>query len=311
MKKKMKIRWDRVAYIMIALVAFIALVIVIINSISSKDNDKAQTTVISETTTNAVMQGNTQTPAPTQAETPAPTVAPTQAPTEPEVKTPDPVPTPTGESIPHSFDINALSAEKQFYANSVFIGDSVMLGFEYYNGNNPDNLPGARFLAAPNYSSNNALNQPQDSSIHPTYNGVHDYVWNSLTRMNADKAIVFMGINDLNIGGLDATYDRITTVMSNIKSSNPGMKVYFLSTTPIFAGHDSGQLSNSNIVSLNSKMKQYCASNGYGFIDIHSYMVDSIGTLDTAYCSDEFVHINYAGYEMWTNALLEYAAKNK
>lgn len=219
----------------------------------------------------------------------------------------------TKENIEQGLDAEALATEKDFYSSAVFIGDSVGYGFELYNDGNPDKFPGMQFLCSGSFGAYHAINDipGSEGSYQPTCYGVEDYVWNSVGKMGVDKAIVFLGINDFNMGELDATYEWLTTVMDNIKSCNPGVEVYFLSITPLLYGTDSGQLSNVNIVDMNERISKFCQEKDYGFINVHPYLLDDLGGLEASYCSDGFVHETWEAYDVWTNVLLDYAKNHR
>ena len=51
------------------------------------------------------------------------------------------------------------------------------------------------------------------------------------------------------------------------------------------------------------------AENGWGFMNIAPLLADEEGNLKAEYCSDGFLHQTPAAYEIWTQALRQYAEK--
>ena len=71
-----------------------------------------------------------------------------------------------------------------YFDDSVFIGDSIMLGFRNYAMKRQDTfLSRMNFLAAGSFSANNALWDVNDESVHPVYQGEQRQVWESVSLM--------------------------------------------------------------------------------------------------------------------------------
>lgn len=199
----------------------------------------------------------------------------------------------------------------QFFVNSVFVGDSVMMGFNnYVRKKEAGFLGNPSFLTAGSFSVRWALMPISNESVHPTYQGRKVLVEDGISLMGAKKAFLFFGINDLGLDTVENVKNKYVEVIDRIKAKNPGIKIYVISTTSILSGKDKGTLSNANIRALNQKMQEVCASCGYGYIDIASYVTGADGCLKPEYCSDGFLHETYAAYDVWTQVLRNYATQH-
>lgn len=75
------------------------------------------------------------------------------------------------------------------------------------------------------------------------------------------KLIILMGVNDLNASGYQS-------LLSSVKNSIDN--VYFVSVNPVIEGKGGYSVTNAQIKSFNSSMKNFCESNGIVYIDTYS-----------------------------------------
>ena len=83
------------------------------------------------------------------------------------------------ESEIQSDNTNTMTEEElaAYYGSSVFIGDSIMVGFRNYCAKQKTFAHNIQFLAAGNYSVFNALKPVTANSVHPMYRGKKYQVW--------------------------------------------------------------------------------------------------------------------------------------
>lgn len=205
-------------------------------------------------------------------------------------------------------DISSITDEEvnQYLSESVFIGDSVMYGFELFCMRNGDGFLGnPKFLAAGCYGAVNALQPISDQSVHPMYEGQQRFVWDSISMMKPKHAFFFFGINDMNYG-MQTAYDSYMQVVDNVKATDDSLDIIYVSVTPLYAGSDSGQLSNVNIDAFNEMLKERVKNDGGYYFDIATYMKGADGTLKPEYSGDNFVHENNTAYLVWEEKLKEF-----
>ncbi len=195
-----------------------------------------------------------------------------------------------------------------FYSNSVFVGDSVMLGFRNYAMKNADTYLGEiQFLASGSFSVNNALQPPSSTSTHPIYNGKQRYIEESIALMKVDRVFLFFGINDIALAELPDVCDKYAELIGRIQEQSPDVEIYIISATYTIEGMGGKKLNNENLATLNTMMQERASENGWGYIDIMSALDDGKGNLAQEYCSDGHLHQNTAAYDVWSEVLREYA----
>ncbi len=195
-----------------------------------------------------------------------------------------------------------------YFDGSVFVGDSVMLGFGNYSMRRGGPYLGRmRFLAAVSFSVFNALRPITAKSTHPVYQGQKRYIWDSLAMMDAKKVFLFFGLNDIDMGPLEATCGRYAQVVANIKATCPDAQIHIISMTYTKKGRGKGRLNNPTIRQFNDMLRQMALDNGWGFVDIANPLADANGDLAAGYCSDNYVHLTTAAYDVWAAVLRQYA----
>lgn len=195
-----------------------------------------------------------------------------------------------------------------FFDGSVFVGDSVMMGFRNYAvGRRNTYLGRMQFLASGSFSVHNALWPVGGKSVHPIFQGQQRPVWESLGMLQAKKVFMFFGLNDMNMGSLQDTCACYAQVIANIKANCPDAQIHIISMTYTLHGQGKGRLQNDNIRMFNEMLKQMALENGWGFMDLATPLSDANGDLAAAYCSDNYVHQTTAAYDVWSVVLREYA----
>lgn len=202
--------------------------------------------------------------------------------------------------------------EDAFFEKSVFVGDSVMMGFRNYILRQEAGFMGnPEFLVSGSYSLRMALNPVSSTTIHPVYQGEQHLIWDAMSMLGVDKAFIALGLNDIGMLSVEDTYENYQKVIQAIYEVNPDISIYIISTTNIYNGSEVGNLNNENVRLLNQKMKNYCATSKEEFIDIADYLIDENGYLRDEYCSDNYVHQTPAAYDIWVQVLREFASKHQ
>ena len=199
---------------------------------------------------------------------------------------------------------------KNYFKESVFVGDSIMVGFRNYVSSHPDSpISGAQFLAATSFSAAHACNPVSKDSLQPTYQGAKRNVWDSISMMGAKHVFVMFGTNDLIAHNVYDTEKMILQLIDKILEVNPDVDIHVISMTPILAtAQKKGALNNESIPILNKRLYADCLKNGYSYVELHKYLVDENGGLRKEYCSDKFVHLTPLAYEKaWEPVMYNHA----
>ena len=195
-----------------------------------------------------------------------------------------------------------------YFDGSVFVGDSVMLGFRNYAMRRQDTfLNRIKFLAAGSLSVHNALWPVSSKSVHPVYQGEKRLLWDSLSMMEAKRIFLFFGLNDLDAGGVDGSCEKYQELIAKIHEALPDAEIHLMSMTYTLAGKGKGRLNNDNIRLFNEKLRGMASENGWGYVELAAPLSDANGDLAPQFCSDFYVHQTEAAYDVWTGVLREYA----
>ena len=195
-----------------------------------------------------------------------------------------------------------------YFDDSVFVGDSIMLGFRNYAMKRQDTfLSRPQFLAAGSFSVNNALWTDDEKSVHPVYQGEQRQIWDSISLMGSRRIFLMFGMNDLNINGVEGTCDKYAELIDKIKEKDPNAEIHIMSMTYILNGRETGMLQNDTIRRYNEELKKLAGEKGWGFVDITEPLADENGDLAAEYCSDDFAHQRPEAYDIWVSVLRDYA----
>ena len=213
--------------------------------------------------------------------------------------------------IPASADYFVFEPDADsFFQNSVFVGDSVMMGYRNYCMNQePEFLGEPEFLVLGSYSLRMALSPVSKDSIHPIYQGEQRRIWDSIAMTGAKRIFLCFGLNDLGMETVELATSNYIELITKIKEVNPDVEIFVISTTYMKAESQLEDLNNTNIRLLNDAVKEYCkTTQEAGFINIADFLIGEDGGLKEEYCSDNYVHQTNAAYEVWTKVLRAYAS---
>lgn len=200
-----------------------------------------------------------------------------------------------------------------FYANSVFIGDSITVGFSSYCNYHSDSIATdtTYFLAKESCSakvatSSSALTKHAD--IMPTYNGNVTYFENAIAQMpDVEKVFICFGMNDLVMSTPQQYIKSMNSLIDNILSKSPDVSIYCISIPCVIDSVQSGSLCNDSIREANQLLQSECSDKGWGFINLSEYLMNSSCSIRPEYSSDGFIHENNSAYEIWVKVLRNYA----
>lgn len=147
-----------------------------------------------------------------------------------------------------------------------------------------------------------------------TTQGVIDRLQVSVFDIEPIKIVLMIGTNDVN-GNVqnEKILSNYRIIFDEIKKNQPTVDVFVMSIIPQnkdiekAAGIDVTK-NNKTIKHLNSEIKNLCGEYGYSFLEIYDLLLDEEGFLDKEY-SDDGLHLNAAGFEIWTEVLKPYLMK--
>lgn len=208
---------------------------------------------------------------------------------------------------------SGIVSENAFFANSVFVGDSLTVGFRDYCRTHQDTIvsDSTYFLARVSCSakaaiSGNALTAHAD--IMPLYNGQVQYIEDSVSQLpDVSKMFICYGMNDLTSSTPEQFVSDLQTLIARITAKTPALQVYVISIPCVMADVNNGRLNNQNIQTANVLLQNTCTQNGWGFINIAEHLMGADNAIRPEYSSDNYVHENSRAYKIWNSVLKDYA----
>ncbi|MCR5625600.1 MAG: hypothetical protein K6G11_10285 [Lachnospiraceae bacterium] len=216
-------------------------------------------------------------------------------------KTEEPAPTVT----PFSEIKKEIKLEKnehnEVFSQSIFTGSSIIMGLDlYFKTKDSSYLGGPLIVSKESYNLQGDIGP--DTSLQLVYNGIPYTIANLVQATQKKYAFIQMGINDLNIFGLEDTIKYYKKYINSVHKVNPDVVIFIEATTPTVK--DAYSLSNENIDILNDEMAKFALKQkDMYFIDINTPLKDENGILK--YSSDGFVHISMDGYKIWMKKVVK------
>lgn len=127
------------------------------------------------------------------------------------------------------------------------------------------------------------------------------YVRELILAVKPSQIFIYEGDNDINSGKtVDVVLADIKTLLRIIKRNMPETPVHIISPKPSIARWGLRE----RYVSLNEALKTLCQEREQvTFIDVWTPMLDSEGNLKEDLFIEDGLHMNDAGYEIWTAAV--------
>ncbi|MBQ9082990.1 MAG: hypothetical protein IJY28_05760 [Clostridia bacterium] len=207
-----------------------------------------------------------------------------------------------GSRTPVKAPPETFSGPSSFYNDAAFIGDSVSMMLRNTAISSGD-LGSPLFLTRGSFGVYHAV----DGSMKLTYQGTGMYPEEILAAAGVKKVFIMLGMNDLNINGIEGTVNHYETLIGRIQNKCPGIQIYIQSMTPVYTGSERGKLNNTSIDQYNTQLKSLASRTGCSYVDVASYLKDGTNGLASSYCSDKYVHLTPAGARVWIKVLKAYA----
>lgn len=197
----------------------------------------------------------------------------------------------------------------EYFDNSVFIGDSVMLGLKYYTtqqrGKNSYFLGNAKFIAVGSYSVADALTPlTYDSVPHPLYNGAYMQPQDIILDMGVKRVFIMLGLNDVGIYSKTTYLNNYLQLINRIRMNVPDIQIVLLPVTPMTVEGERKILYNAKIDEYDNALAQFASENGCYFVDVASSLKDEEGYLPKELSSDNYCHLQPEAYDMWIEYML-------
>ena len=245
--------------------------------------------LIPESTTNTTSES-------THAETTVQSTSPATAATT--VTTAAPVQTTPAETTFKTVDKDKYkNAEdvvfSEYFADSLFVGDSICSGLKIYGGClNVENV--AARLNVSTWGINKYTFQYKSNSTAEL-----DAL--SIVKLYQPKQIyIWMGMNDLYVVSAEKYAENLCSLAQSYIEADPGCKVYAVSISPMSSTHKwNVELDGNNRINeYNKAVQQKCSDVDYlTYINIHDALTDSYGYLASENNGGDGIHLSASAYK--------------
>lgn len=245
--------------------------------------------LIPESTTNTTSES-------THAETTVQSTSPAAAATT--VTTAAPVQTTPAETTFRTVDKDKYkNAEdvvfSEYFADSLFVGDSICSGLKIYGGClNVENV--AARLNVSTWGINKYTFQYKSNSTAEL-----DAL--SIVKLYQPKQIyIWMGMNDLYVVSAEKYVENLCSLAQSYIEADPGCKVYAVSISPMSSTHKwNVELDGNNRINeYNKVVQQKCSEVDYlTYINIHDALTDSYGYLASENNGGDGIHLSASAYK--------------
>lgn len=279
LNRKMRM-WNK--YRIFCIIAAVILVVVIVVVAAVKGITGGKNKQVAENPTPS--QGQSQTYVPEATTTAGETTGAEQTTKQEETTTTQAAPSGSGLKLSGSAEAETFT-NKDYYSDTVFMGDSVISGIESYG-----------YL-------NNVV-----GNVNATSGKLESYV-NEAMKSNPSKVFIMVGHNDANYGTIkeESLASNITDIVAAIHKKNSSTKVYVLSITPITSAYEnksSNNVKQSYIDKANSLIEENASSGKYTYVDVASAYKDTNGYMKTD-CTGNGINLKNSYYPFLLNGIAE------
>ena len=279
LNRKMRM-WNK--YKIFCIIAAVILVVVIVVVAAVKGITGGKNKQVAEKPTPSQKQSQTYVPEATTAA--GVTTAAEQTTKQEETTTTQAAPSGSGLKLSGSAEAVEFT-KKDYYSDSVFMGDSVISGIESYGY--LDNVVG---------------------NVNATSGKLESYVSEAM-KSNPSKVFIMVGHNDANYGTIkeESLASNITDIVEEIHKKKSSTKVYVLSITPITSAYEnksSNNVKQSYIDKANSLIEENASSGKYTYVDVASAYKDANGYMKTDFTGNG-INLKNSYYPFLLNGIAE------
>lgn len=176
----------------------------------------------------------------------------------------------------------SAAVDDSFFADAMFIGNSLCAGFGLYSGLTQGTFAGVTSMTV--YS-----------------------IWQSsyaasLQTQSYGKIYIMLGINEIG-NGAAAVAERYGAVVEKLRQMQPDADIYVQALLPVCeekltSAQKSYHITNYYVSELNAALQEMCAEQEVYFVNLHEAFADETGALPSSLTWDG-VHLNAAPYQDW------------
>lgn len=189
------------------------------------------------------------------------------------------------------------SEYKEHFSNSLFIGDSITVGFSAY-GYIGENNVAAKVGLNPSSALTKEIEMP-DGSVKT--------VSARAAELQPKNVYIMLGSNGIQWLSNESMLGSVSELSAEIKSADPDCSVYLLSIPPVtevYNNENEGDIM-SRIKDYNAELKNIAAQNGCGYIDITTPLQDSTGYFAPDLAEKDGIHFKGRCYTLVLDEIIK------
>lgn len=139
------------------------------------------------------------------------------------------------------------------------------------------------------------------------YKGQERSIEDAIAESGVKRVFIMLGQNDLGYRTVDEVLESWDVLVEHIRKKSPDIEIYIQSVVPEWQGDSGISSRNDKIREHNRRMREHVEELDCEYVDIYSYIEDSMGGMATDYNMDSLIHLNPEGCKVWMQALNAYA----
>lgn len=171
---------------------------------------------------------------------------------------------------------NSTEYDKEFYSNSLFVGDSIFTGFSGFGYLQPENV-----FAQVGLNPESVLSKKIEDVT----------AVEKATAMQPERICIMLGTNGLAFMGIDYMAKEMNEFVVELQAACPDSQIVILSIPPVTEEHEKDNPEKIPVIEeYNSKLKTVAEDNNCLYIDIFTMLQDENGYLAEGYAEADGLH---------------------
>lgn len=198
--------------------------------------------------------------------------------------------------------------DTSYFANSLFIGDSVSQGWVVYD--NPIKEI-STFCAYKGSGPDGVVNNAQMPLPDNTRVPMQDDIAQKLAEKQPEHIYILFGANSLKTLSVENFVIYYGKMLDWLKTvCRPDAQIYIQSVTPVTAAYEASdaRYSQANLYAVNNALAQMAYERGLYFVDLTEVLAGDDGYTLPEYSAPDGIHLQGAGYRAWLDYLSGHTA---
>jgi len=199
---------------------------------------------------------------------------------------------------------------REYFADTVFIGDSITTGIYSVAGEvfGEEAVAVAKLGLSTHSALTDAFYVVPDASDIPPMTAVE-----AVEYYRPRKVYIMLGTNGLNYETIDWNVEGFTGLVTEIRARMPGVYIVIQSIPPVTADCAAGrpEYTRDKIDEYNGKLLNLALQKGVYYLDLCTSLSDQGGNLRSDVAAADGMHLTLNGYQVWYDCIVSHAVKGE